>query len=68
MRMRSVIVAFLLAAAPAAWAQEECVGDKYGTAVSWIKETAKAAELARAEKKLVMVMHLSGELDDPQKT
>ncbi len=56
-----------IAAAPA-YAQECGADDTYGTAVSWMKDVEKAGERARAEKRLLMVVHLSGELDNANKT
>jgi len=62
----------LFAAAASAAAQEPaakpCSGDTYGTAVEWLRETSLAARQAKADGRLVMVLHLSGELDDPEKT
>lgn len=62
----------LFAAAAGAAAQESeskpCSGETYGTAVEWLRETTLAAKQAKADGKLVMVVHLSGELDDPEKT
>ncbi|MBI4566136.1 MAG: hypothetical protein HY716_15730 [Planctomycetes bacterium] len=63
-----VALAAVLATARAAWAQEACGGDTYGTAVSWVKDIDQAAKQAAAEGRLVMAVHLSGELDDPEKT
>ncbi len=40
----------------------------YGTKVSWLTDEKRAAEKARAENRLVMIVHISGELDDPEKT
>lgn len=61
-------LAAILAAASPVRAQEACADETYGTAVTWMKDVSKAAEAAREEKKLVMVVHLSGELDDPGMT
>jgi len=40
----------------------------YGTRVSWLTDEKRAADQARAENRLVMILHISGELDDPEKT
>lgn len=40
----------------------------YGTKVSWLTDEKRAAEKARAENRFVMILHISGELDDPEKT
>lgn len=66
------VAALLFAAAANAAAQEAaskpCSGETYGTAVEWLRETSLAAKQAKADGRLVMVVHLSGELDDPEKT
>jgi hypothetical protein len=67
---RMTFAAALLAAVVAGRAAlaQECAGDTYGTAVTWIQDEAKAVEKAREGRKLLLVVHLSGELDDAQKT
>jgi hypothetical protein len=34
--------------------------DTYGTAIHWVRTAAEAQKLARAEDKLIFVVHLSG--------
>ncbi len=70
MKCWSVIAIVAVALAPvSAVAQDQaCKGETYGTAVTWIKDQDKAVESARNESKLVLVVHLSGELDDAGKT
>lgn len=62
----------LFAAASVAAAQDPvakpCSAETYGTAVEWLRETDDAARQAKADGRLVMVLHLSGELDDAEKT
>ena len=41
---------------------------KYGTTVEWERSPDQAAERARKEGKLLMVLHLAGELPDPDLT
>ncbi len=70
MKCWSLIAVVVVAFVPAsAFAQEQaCNGETYGTAVAWIKDQGKAVERARSESKLVLVVHLSGELDDAGRT
>jgi len=63
--------ALILFAAASASAQEPakpCSGETYGTSVEWLRETSLAAKQAKSDGRLVMVLHLSGELDDAEKT
>ncbi len=46
------------------WKEEEA----HGTAVPWMRDPARAAARARQEDRLLMVMHLSGALDDADMT
>jgi len=63
-------VGILVTAASAANAYDEGIRPDtcYGTAVSWSKSVKRAAERARTTQKLVLVVHLAGELDDAEKT
>ncbi len=42
-----------------------CGQETYGTAVQWAGSPAEAARRARAEEKLVFVLHVSGHFEDP---
>jgi hypothetical protein len=45
----------------AAGGEQACGGgDTYGTAIHWVRTAAEAKKLARAEDKLIFVVHLSG--------
>lgn len=65
---RAMLLAGLLAfvAAPA-WAdapKEECTGE-YGTSLRFEKSPSDAARKAIKEEKLVIVIHVSGNFEDP---
>jgi hypothetical protein len=69
-------VAALLAVSCAAWAQgdtpakllqEKPCGD-YGTSVTFERSPTAAARKALKEEKLVMVLHVSGDFEDPEFT
>ncbi len=61
------LVLAALAAGAAAQAQT-CPEETYGTAVGWVRDAAGAAEKAKADGRLVMMVHLAGDLDDADKT
>ena len=44
------------------------VGDCHGTALTWEESIAKAREKAEREGRLVLVLHVSGQFDDPALT
>jgi len=44
-----------------------CTGD-FGTSVKFAKSPSEAAKQALKEEKLVMVLHVSGEFEDPDFT
>jgi hypothetical protein len=48
-------------------AAEVCTGD-FGTAVHFLKTPAEAAKQAQKEQKLVLVLHVSGDFEDPDFT
>jgi len=48
---------------PAAPAKEE-VG-KYGTAIDFVDDPSEAADLAQKNRKVLFVLHVSGDLEDP---
>ncbi len=45
-----------------------CGKEKYGTSIEWAGGTAEAARKARADEKLVFVLHVSGHFEDPKFT
>jgi hypothetical protein len=50
---------------------EVCTDDtcgKYGTSVQFVESPSKAATQARKEEKLVLVLHVSGDFEDPDFT
>ena len=57
----------ILACALAAQAAEEPCG-KLGTTLEWEESIAAAAAKAHKDGKLVLVLHVSGEFDDPALT
>ena len=67
--MRKVIGALLLlslaAAAQDAPTCATCGQRTYGTAIQWTGSPSEAAAKARAEEKLVFVLHVSGNFEDP---
>lgn len=64
----------VLVAASAAGAQEkspsckECGTESYGTTISWAGSPSDAAKKAKEEEKLVFVLHVSGNFEDPKFT
>lgn len=61
MRQTLWAVAAVLAAVPAARAGEGC----HGTRVDFVDSPKEAAALAKAQQKLVFVLHVSGHFEDP---
>jgi hypothetical protein len=51
---------------PPAATEESC--GSFGTAVEFVDTPKKAAELAKAQEKLVFVLHVSGHFEDPRFT
>jgi len=75
MRSKFVTMPFCLFLAAAIWADEpELKTVKkpptacHGTAVDFVGTPVEAAKLAREEKKLVLVLHVSGYFEDPDFT
>ena len=74
--MSKSIVAFLLtallASAPAGASADESCGkcgtQQYGTSIVWSGSPSAAATKAKAEEKLVFVLHVSGHFEDPKFT
>jgi len=54
-------------ATPAVKAEEDGCG-KYGTTVEFLDTPAEAAKQAKKEGKLVFVLHVSGDFEDPRFT
>jgi len=68
--MAMILTAFL-AAVPAGAADEscgKCGKQSYGTSVQWSGSPSDAAAKAKAEEKLVFVLHVSGHFEDPKFT
>jgi hypothetical protein len=61
-------LALLLSVAAAALARPEkpaaCTGD-FGTSIQFADSPKAAAEQARKEQKLVLILHISGHFEDP---
>jgi hypothetical protein len=57
------LIAWSLVSGPAASAAESC--EKHGTAVEFVSTPSVAATRAKAEQKLVFVLHVSGHFEDP---
>lgn len=61
-------LALLLSASAAALARPEkpaaCTGD-FGTSIQFADSPKAAAEQARKEQKLVLILHISGHFEDP---
>ena len=73
--MKTMLTATLLAllAATPARADEspacgDCGKETYGTSIVWEGSPADAAKRALKEEKLVFVLHVSGEFEDPKFT
>lgn len=68
----AVLLTASLAAAPARAAADEscgkCGNESYGTTVQWSGSPSEAAAKAKAEEKLVFVLHVSGLFEDPKFT
>jgi hypothetical protein len=67
----AILLATLLAAVPARAADESCAKcgkQSYGTTIEWSGSPSDAAAKAKAEEKLVFVLHVSGHFEDPKFT
>jgi len=62
-----LVLAAFLAAGPAARAEEATCG-KHGTTIEFLDTPAEAAKQAKKETKLVFVLHVSGDFEDPRFT
>jgi hypothetical protein len=59
----------LLLASPAAWgADSEKACDTHGTSVEFVNTPGEAARLAKQQQRLVFVLHVSGNFEDPRFT
>jgi hypothetical protein len=69
--VKSLLV-ILLAALPVGAAADESCGkcgkQSYGTTVQWSGSPSEAATKAKADEKLVFVLHVSGHFEDPKFT
>ncbi|HVK18309.1 MAG TPA: hypothetical protein VM533_15315 [Fimbriiglobus sp.] len=65
MRRLTFALAAALVAAPAAGAAETAC---YGTKVDFVDTPKEAATLAKKQEKLVFVLHVSGNFEDPRFT
>ena len=65
-RLTMGLVAAALAAPAARAADGPACG--YGTAVEFVESPTEAAKLAKKEGKLVFVLHVSGNFEDPRFT
>ena len=67
----AILLTALVAAAPARAADEscgKCGKQSYGTSIEWSGSPSEAAAKAKAEEKLVFVLHVSGHFEDPKFT
>ena len=67
----AILLTASLAAVPARAADEscgKCGKQSYGTTVQWSGSPSEAATKAKAEEKLVFVLHVSGHFEDPKFT
>ena len=63
--MHHLMAAILALALPA---EEEGCSARHGTAIEWEESIGAAAEAAREDGKLVLVLHVSGVFSDPALT
>jgi hypothetical protein len=75
MRSKFVIVSFGLLLTAALWADEpelktvdRLPAARHGTTVDFVATPVAAAKLAAKQKKLVLVLHVSGYFEDPNCT
>jgi hypothetical protein len=76
--MRSfALVALAAAVVSPVFAQEQqdckkacgkCGQEKFGTSISWKGTPTEAAALAKKEEKLLFILHVSGNFEDPKFT
>ena len=63
-----LLTASLASAAPDGDSCGTCGNQKYGTSVVWTGSPSEAAAKAKADEKLVFVLHVSGHFEDPKFT
>lgn len=74
MRRKLLTVPFCLFLGAAVWADDAKLKTErastacHGTAVEFVENPVLAAKLAKEEKKLVLVLHVSGYFEDPNFT
>lgn len=74
MRSKFLIVPFSLFLAAALWADEPELKTEraptacHGTTIDFVDTPVEAAQLAKKEEKLVLVLHVSGYFEDPDFT
>lgn len=74
MRSKLMSASFCLFLAAAVWADEPELKTErtptacHGTTVEFVDNPVEAAQLAKKEKKLVLVLHVSGYFEDPNFT
>jgi hypothetical protein len=64
----AILVMSSLALAQESPACTKCGKQTYGTSVQWAGTPSEAATKAKAEEKLVFVLHVSGYFEDPNFT
>ena len=64
----AILLSASLAGAPADESCGKCGNESYGTSVQWSGSPSDAAAKAKAEEKLVFVLHVSGLFEDPKFT
>jgi hypothetical protein len=63
-----LLTASLASAAPDGETCGKCGNKQYGTSVVWSGTPSEAAAKAKADEKLVFVLHVSGHFEDPKFT
>jgi hypothetical protein len=69
--LKSVLAIVLMATLAAAQDTGKCTtcgNQSYGTSIRWAGSPSDAATKAKAEEKLVFVLHVSGHFEDPKFT
>jgi hypothetical protein len=69
--VKSILALAMMASLAVAAPDESCgkCGNKsYGTSVEWSGSPSEAAAKAKADQKLVFVLHVSGHFEDPKFT
>jgi hypothetical protein len=69
--LKSLLAIALMATLAAAQDSDKCTtcgNQSYGTSVRWAGSPSDAAAKAKAEEKLVFVLHVSGHFEDPKFT